>query len=159
MAKHTNFLIVKDDLSDGQIVDILTEHLQDMYANSPAESVHALDVNALKSRDITFWALKDNGQTLGCVAIKKHNDAFAEIKSMRTIKVARNLGVATRLLAHVVEMATQGGFKELKLETGTTAFFKPARALYQRHGFNVCEPFGHYCADPHSTFMSLDLSP
>ncbi|GAL13558.1 histone acetyltransferase HPA2 [Vibrio astriarenae] len=35
-----------DDLQDGAVIALLEEHLQDMYAVSPPESVHALDVSA-----------------------------------------------------------------------------------------------------------------
>ncbi|MFW1044787.1 GNAT family N-acetyltransferase, partial [Vibrio parahaemolyticus] len=38
-----------DDLSGGEVFKLLEEHLADMYATSPPESAHALDVHALKS--------------------------------------------------------------------------------------------------------------
>jgi isocitrate/isopropylmalate dehydrogenase len=31
------------------------------------------------------------------------------------------------------------------------------RALYRKHGFVECAPFGGYLPDPNSVFMSLDL--
>ena len=45
----------------------------------------------------------------------------------------------------------------LSLETGSWGYFGPARALYRKHGFVDCAPFGDYVADPNSVFMSLDL--
>ena len=45
-----------DDLTGGEVIQLLEEHLQDMYATSPPESVHALDVEALKSPQITFYS-------------------------------------------------------------------------------------------------------
>ncbi|NOH99488.1 GNAT family N-acetyltransferase, partial [Vibrio sp. 99-70-13A1] len=45
-----------DDLSGGEVIELFEEHLADMYATSPPESVHALDVDALKSPDITFFS-------------------------------------------------------------------------------------------------------
>mgnify|MGYP000321338944 CR=1 FL=1 len=44
-----------DDLSGGEVIELLEEHLADMYATSPPESVHALDIKALKSPEITFF--------------------------------------------------------------------------------------------------------
>ena len=38
-------LIRRDDLSGPEIRALLAEHLQDMHANSPPESVHALDLD------------------------------------------------------------------------------------------------------------------
>jgi putative acetyltransferase len=45
----------------------------------------------------------------------------------------------------------------LSLETGSWAYFAPARALYARHGFVECALFGEYREDPNSVFMSLSL--
>jgi putative acetyltransferase len=45
----------------------------------------------------------------------------------------------------------------LSLETGSWDYFQPARALYRKHGFVECAPFGRYLPDPNSVFMSLDL--
>jgi len=36
--------------------------------------------------------------------------------------------------------------------------FAAARALYARFGLEDCGPFGTYRLDPHSVFMTLDLS-
>ena len=46
--------IVVDDLTGIEVFNLLNEHLQDMYATSPAESVHALDISKLQAPDITF---------------------------------------------------------------------------------------------------------
>ena len=48
--------IVIDDLSGGEVLALLEEHISDMYATSPPESVHALDVNALKASNNTFFS-------------------------------------------------------------------------------------------------------
>ena len=44
-----------DDLSRPSVQALLDEHLQDMHQLSPPESVHALDLDKLRSPDITFW--------------------------------------------------------------------------------------------------------
>lgn len=46
----------------------------------------------------------------------------------------------------------------LSLETGSWEYFRPAIALYRRHGFVECAPFADYAADPNSVFMTLDLT-
>ncbi|MBE3682734.1 GNAT family N-acetyltransferase [Vibrio parahaemolyticus] len=146
-----------DDLERPQVLALLEEHLQDMYATSPPESVHALDVSKLKLPSITFWTGWDGEQLLGCVAISQLEDGHAELKSMRTTPSARKLGVASRLLNHVIEQAKHQGIQRLSLETGSMAFFEPAHRLYEKHGFAYCEPFGDYQADPNSRFMTLAL--
>ncbi|MDO6428724.1 GNAT family N-acetyltransferase [Thalassotalea sp. 1_MG-2023] len=129
-----------------------------MFANSPAKSVHALDTQALKQPNITFYSFKYSGKTLGCIAIKTHGEGIAEITSMRTISEARGQGMATCLLNYVMKKATRKGYTSLNLETGTMAFFKPTRDLYLRHGFTECGPFASYRSDPNSTFMTCKLS-
>ncbi|EGQ8521349.1 GNAT family N-acetyltransferase [Vibrio parahaemolyticus] len=146
-----------DDLERPQVLALLEEHLQDMYATSPPESVHALDVSKLKLPSITFWTGWDGEQLLGCVAMSQLEDGHAELKSMRTTPSARKLGVASRLLNHVIEQAKHQGIQRLSLETGSMAFFEPAHRLYEKHGFVYCEPFGDYQPDPNSRFMTLAL--
>ncbi|EJG1991244.1 TPA: GNAT family N-acetyltransferase [Vibrio parahaemolyticus] len=146
-----------DDLERPQVLALLEEHLQDMYATSPPESVHALDVSKLKLPSITFWTGWDGEQLLGCVAMSQLEDGQPELKSMRTTPSARKQGVASRLLNHVIEQAKHQGIQRLSLETGSMAFFEPAHRLYEKHGFVYCEPFGDYQPDPNSRFMTLAL--
>ncbi|WP_407530348.1 GNAT family N-acetyltransferase [Vibrio parahaemolyticus] len=146
-----------DNLERPQVIALLEEHLQDMYATSPPESVHALDVSELKLPSITFWTGWDGDQLLGCVAMSQVEDGHAELKSMRTTLSARKQGVASRLLNHVIEQAKHQGIQRLSLETGSMAFFEPAHRLYEKHGFVYCEPFGDYQPDPNSRFMTLAL--
>lgn len=146
-----------DNLERPQVIALLEEHLQDMYATSPPESVHALDVSKLKLPSITFWTGWDGEQLLGCVAMSQLEDGHAELKSMRTTPSARKQGVASRLLNHVIEQAKHQGIQRLSLETGSMAFFEPAHRLYEKHGFAYCEQFGDYQPDPNSRFMTLVL--
>lgn len=44
-----------DNLERSQVIALLEGHLQDMYATSPPESVHALDLDKLKAPEVTFW--------------------------------------------------------------------------------------------------------
>jgi putative acetyltransferase len=146
-----------DDLSGGEVIELLEEHLADMYATSPPESVHALDLDGLKSPEITFFSAWKGSQLLGCVAIKELDTQHAELKSMRTSQFARKSGVASKLLQHVLDTATARQYRRISLETGSEDYFKPARNLYQKFGFGYCEPFANYVLDPHSHFMSFEL--
>jgi putative acetyltransferase len=151
--------IEPDDPARPDVHALLSEHLADMFATSPAESVHALDHSALSHESITFWTAREDGVLLGCGALKALSAGRAEIKSMRTSAQARGRGVATRLLEHIVAEAGRRGYELLSLETGTEDYFAPARRLYARHGFTECPPFGDYTLDPHSVFMELPVSP
>ncbi|RDI21939.1 putative acetyltransferase [Pseudacidovorax intermedius] len=150
-----------DDLRDPRIAAFLEEHLADMRRVSPPESVHALDLAGLRRSEIRFWSAwtQDGTEEMlaGTVALKRLDDGHAELKSMRTAAYLRGRGVATQLLAHALAEARNAGHKRMSLETGSQPFFAPARALYARHGFAPCPPFGNYGPDPASCFMTLDL--
>lgn len=151
--------VLPDDPGKDDVSALLAEHLLDMFATSPAESVHALDLAALRHPSITFWTVRDSvtASPLGCGALKELSTRQGEIKSMRTAAPARGRGVAQSILQQIITTARTRGYAALLLETGTEEFFAPARRLYRRHGFSECPPFGSYRPDPNSTFMRLDL--
>jgi len=147
-----------DDLRGSEIARLLRAHLENSRKWSPPESIHALDLDALRSPEITFWSAWDGARLLGCGALKELDPFHGEIKSMHTAQEHRGRGVAARLLAHIVAEARSRRYHRLSLETGSMDAFAPARALYARFGFVSTGPFGDYVFDPHSCFMTLDLA-
>ena len=150
-------LIRVDDLRGPEIHQLLLEHLQNMALHSPPESVHALDVQALRQPDITFWTGWDGTALLGCGALKQLDADHAEIKSMRTATAHLRKGVARQMLAHIVDEARCRHYQRLSLETGSAKAFEPARVLYAEFGFTACGPFASYLLDPYSVFMTKAL--
>ncbi|MDP2368587.1 GNAT family N-acetyltransferase [Rhodoferax sp.] len=146
-----------DDLSRPAIHALLNEHLQNMHALSPPESVHALDLAALRRHDISFWSAWDGPLLLGCGALKELDHRHGEVKSMRTPERHRRRGAGRAILAHIIEVASSRDYARLSLETGTMDAFEPARRLYQSFGVIYCGPFGHYTEDPNSVFMTMRL--
>ncbi len=146
-----------DDLSRAAVHALLQEHLDNMYALSPPESVHALDLARLKSPDITFWTGWQDGQLLVCGALREWDATHAEIKSMRTPQALRRRGAGRALLAHILQHARDKGYRRISLETGPASTFAAAHQLYASFGFHLCGPFGDYQPDPHSVFMTLEL--
>ncbi|MEE2522436.1 GNAT family N-acetyltransferase [Pseudarthrobacter sp. J75] len=159
--------IDRDAPTRDDVHQLLSEHLADMFATSPAESVHALDHSALAAPLITFWTAREDGQLLGCGALKildsesgslvPGSARYGEIKSMRTTAAARGRGVATLMLRHILDDARARKLERVYLETGTEDYFAPARRLYARNGFTECPPFADYTLDPNSVFMELRL--
>jgi len=149
--------IERDDPQRADVLELLQEHLADMFSIGPAESVHALDPAEFTAPGISFWSAREDGLLLGCGARKRLPSGQGEIKSMRTTATARGRGIAALLLSRIVDVSRDERFEDLYLETGTQPEFAPARRLYYRHGFTDCEPFGHYSLDPNSVFMRLSL--
>ncbi len=154
MTAAADLEITPADLADPAVLRLLADHLADMHAASPPESIHALSAPALRDPSVTFWVLRDNARVLGCVALKELDAGHGELKSMRVDTSARGRGLGARLLQHVLAEARRRGYRRISLETGSMAFFEPARRLYLRAGFVACPPFGDYLPDPNSVFMT-----
>src|SRR3990167_8336092 len=146
-----------DDLSRPAVHELLREHLANMYEITPADRVFALDLEKLRSPDITFCTVWDEGLLLGCGALKELSPRHGEVKSMRTPAPQRGRGAGRAVLGRIVETARQRGYELLSLETGSHPAFLGAQSLYRSAGFEYCGPFGRYQEDPHSVFMSLRL--
>lgn len=151
------FEIGRNDLEGEDIRELLRRHLAHSAASSPADSCHALDLEGLRAPDVTFWSVHDGGKLVGCGALQETGPDHGEIKSMHTSQEARGRGVAGFMLAHIIAEARRRGYSRISLETGSMEAYAPARALYARHGFTECDPFGDYVEDPNSTFMTLVL--
>ncbi len=151
------FQIRVDDLCGEEVVALVRNHLASLEPHSPPESRHALDLNSLRSPQVTFWSVWQNPTLVGCGALKELNASHGEIKSMRTDVSHLRKGVAGALLEHIADEARKRGYRRLSLETGSMDAFAPARALYTRFGFTRCGPFGEYIEDPHSVFMTREL--
>jgi putative acetyltransferase len=146
-----------DDLSGPEVRELLEEHVRNMLALSPRESMHALDVDGLRAPDITFWTVWAGSSLLGCGALREISPAHGEIKSMRTASAHRRKGVARAMLTHIIAEATKRRYHRLSLETGSMQAFEPAQKLYESFGFTYCPPFGDYVEDPNSVFMTRVL--
>ena len=147
----------RDDLSGAAIRELLRLHLASALEHSPPESVHALDIDGLRQPGVSFWSCWQEGELLGCCALRELDAAHGEVKSMRTAPWRERQGVGARMLEHLLAEAKARGYRRLSLETGSGEAFAPARRLYERYGFGYCAPFGDYAEDSWSRFMSLRL--
>ena len=152
----TAIAIRVDDVRGAAVVELLQLHLRSVALHSPPESIHALDLDALRKPDITFWTAWQHDRLLGCGALRALDDAHGEIKSMKTAPQHLRQGVAGALLRHIIGEARQRRYRRLSLETGSMEAFAPARALYARYGFEECGPFADYVEDPYSIFMTMN---
>lgn len=146
-----------DDCSRPAVRELLAEHLRSMHELTPAESVHALDLEELRRPEISFWTAWDGELLVGCGALKELEPRHGEVKSMRTPAALRRRGAGRAILAHIVEVARERGYERLSLETGAGEPFRPAHRLYESFGFLRCAPFGDYLEDPNSLYLTLAL--
>jgi putative acetyltransferase len=150
--------IVEGGLDDPRVVALLTTHVTRARAETARGSAHALDLEGLRAPDVTFWSAWEDDAVVGVGALRRLSAEHGEIKSMHTAEAARGRGVGSALLRRIMTTARERGMSRLSLETGSWPYFLPARALYARHGFVECGPFGEYQEDPNSVFMTLALA-
>jgi putative acetyltransferase len=155
----TGLRIVDGGLDDPRVVALLQLHLTRARAETAPGSAHALDLTALRAPEVSFWSVWEGDQLLAVGALERLSAEHGEVKSMHTAEAARGRGVGSALVRHIVAEARTQGMRRLSLETGSWPYFLPARALYARHGFVECGPFGDYREDPNSVFMTIELGP
>jgi putative acetyltransferase len=131
------------------LIEALDAYQKPLY---PAESHHGIDLDALSQPNVLFAVARmaGSGQAIGCGALVLTAD-HAELKRMYTHPSQRGRGVASSLLKLLESEARARGCTRFMLETGCLQ--PQALALYERHGYERCGPFGDYVDDPNSVFM------
>jgi putative acetyltransferase len=149
--------IVRDDLTHPDVIALLDLHVRTAHENSPPGSAFALDLSGLRDPAVTVWSAWNSETLLGLGALKALEPGHGEVKSMRTAPGQLRKGVAAAMLTHLIGEARARGWTRLSLETGTNDAFAPARALYERAGFERAGAFGDYKLTDFNQCYSLSL--
>ena len=157
-AIFPSMLIRPADLDDPRVATLLETHRARAVAETAAGCAHALPLDDLRVPAMRVWAAWDEDGPLGVVALRRLDATHGELKSMFTADHARGRGVATALLRHLLDVARADGMARVSLETGSWSYFDAARALYARHGFAECPPFGDYRESATSVYMTRSLA-
>jgi putative acetyltransferase len=157
MISEVDIEIVRADFDDQRLLTFLQDHLSDIAPTAPPESQHALSSTELRESSVRLWVAIDGPDLVATGALAPLDAGHEELKSMRTDPRRRRAGIARMMLEHLIGDARGREVRRISLETGSMEFFAPARALYASAGFEPCEPFGCYRADPNSTFMTVTL--
>ena len=150
--------IVEGGLDDPRVQALLTTHLTKARAATAEGFAFALDLSGLRVPAIRFFSAWDSQTLLGVGALKRMAPDHGEVKSMHTAEAARRRGIGGLMLRHIMDAARAAGMTRISLETGTSAYFQPAVALYLRHGFEDCGPFGDYAASAENRFLTCDIA-
>ncbi|MRH00074.1 GNAT family N-acetyltransferase [Xanthomonas sontii] len=151
------FVIRPGELDDPAVRGLLEYHVQQMHAQSPPESVYALDVSGLRRTDVRVWSVWRDEALAAVGALRTLDDGGGELKSMRTHPAFLRQGAAAALLEHLIALARAEGLQRVSLETGSGAAFEPALALYRRRGFRNGPAFGDYVPSAFNQFLHLPL--
>ena len=146
---------IEGNFENPEVNVMLVKHFTELKSVSPEGSAHVLDIAGLKDPTIKFWSLWENNQLMGCGALKFLDKEHGEFKSIRVNDKFRKKGNGIKVINHLIDEAKKLQIKKLSLETGAGAFFYPARRLFNKCGFKICEPFSHYKDDINSVYMHL----
>jgi len=125
------------------------------YELTPAEYRHHMSVEQMAQADTTLFVARDgNGATLGMGALRRHA-GVGEVKRMFVKPDARGLGVGGAILERIEALARQEGLSRVVLETGSN--FDAAKRVYERGGFQTCEPVLDYPPSDWTAFYAKSL--
>ena len=137
-----------------------------------SDNLHFRDLVALLDRDLqirdgdehSFYAqfnkidkirhvvvAYENGEAVGCGAIKEYENGVAEIKRMFVKPERRGCGIAGSILSELESWANELNFSECILETGWKQ--PEAIGLYQKSGYETIPNYGQYAGIENSVCM------
>ena len=95
---------------------------------------------------------KENGATVGCVALRPLGFEICEMKRLYVKPAHRGKKVGRELAVAIIEEAKRLGYKLMRLDT--VKAMKEASALYRALGFQQIDP---YCYNPLPDAMYFEL--
>jgi len=152
------FIIKQDELIDPRVRDLVALHLKGMHANSPHDSVFAMDLSSLQQPGVTVWTAWKGERVAAMGALNEVDKLTGEIKSMRTHPDFLRKGIAAQVLEHIIDVAKSRSYRRLCLETGSGEAFEAALKLYRNRGFFPCDAFGEYEKSEFNQFMEMPIS-
>ena len=149
---------IEGNFDHPEVNNLLIKHFIELRAASPEGSAHVLDIPGLKAPSIKFWSLWENNRLMGCGALKFLDIDHGEFKSIRVQDDFRNKGNGIKVINHLIGEAKKLNISRISIETGAGKFFEPARKLFKKCDFELCEPFAHYNRDINSLYLTKVIS-
>jgi putative acetyltransferase len=140
------------------LISALNAELSAAYADTPGANHFRVDANEVApGRGAYVIAWRDQ-TPIGCGAVRRLDDATAEIKRMYVVPSERSAGIGRLIVGALEHRARALGVARIVLETGTKQ--AAAIALYEKLGFERIPPFGEYVASAAtSVCMAKPLRP
>ncbi|MCC8394706.1 GNAT family N-acetyltransferase [Paraburkholderia sp. MMS20-SJTR3] len=106
-------------------------------------------------RGRVLLASRDDGEIVGCVAMRPLDDTICEMKRLYVRPAGRGLRVGRQLATQICAVAKQAGYRRMRLDTLST--MQAALGLYASLGF---EPIDAYVFNPipGAVFLECDLT-
>ena len=102
--------------------------------------------------DGRLYLAKADGETVGCIGLRKLSESICEMKRLYLRESARGKGVGLALIERVIADAREIGYAKMRLDTYPPKMGK-AVSLYESHGFYEIEP---YYENPHGETLFME---
>lgn len=150
------FHISEVDKGDLELVCLIGELDAFQSELYPAESNHCLNLSTVSNEQLRCVIARDEkGTPAGCGALLFQDEGSAEIKRVYIRPEFRGLKLGEQIVSAIESIASVNSCHILRLETGIHQ--QPAIALYRRCGYEICDAFPPYAADPLSVFMCKEI--
>jgi len=97
----------------------------------------------------------EDGQPMGCGAIKEYAPNSMEVKRMYTVPSGRGQGIASKVLKELEIWAAELCYKKCVLETGKRQ--PEAISLYKKSGYKITPNYGQYAGIENSVCFEKEM--
>ena len=102
--------------------------------------------------DGRLYLARIDGETVGCIALRKIDEGICEMKRLYLRESARGKGVGVTLIEKVIADAKEIGYEKMRLDTYPPKMGKAVN-LYEAHGFYAIPPYYH---NPHEGVLFME---
>jgi GNAT superfamily N-acetyltransferase len=140
-----------DNLDFRELVALLDKDLQIRDGDEHSFYAHFNKVDKIRHVVVAY----EDGEAVGCGAIKEYAEGVMEIKRMFVRTERRGRGIAKSILAELEAWAKELNFSQCILETGKKQ--PEAIRLYQKSGYEEIPNYGQYEDIDNSVCMKKSL--
>lgn len=133
------------------LMEELSNSLKIITGDSGKNSFNSNDV--IVPRSLFVVAYNEDGEAIGCGAIRPINEDIAEVKRMYAKTKAS--GVGSKILQHLENEAQKLGYSALWLET--RLINKKAVSFYEKKGYHRISNYGKYVNRPEAICFEKNL--
>jgi putative acetyltransferase len=148
LLSDSSALTVTTDDPNGEVatrlIHDLCSELSVRYGNPPSP----FSPNEALAPRTAFVVARVGGQPIGCGALRRVDEATAEVKRMYVAPHGRRRGIARRILHALEQLAADFNYRAIRLETGLEQ--PEAIGLYETSGYHRIAAYGHHSSDPRS---------
>jgi ribosomal protein S18 acetylase RimI-like enzyme len=133
------------------LMEELSKSLELITGDSGKNSFNPDDVCV--PRSLFVIAYDDNGEAVGCGAIRPMDEKIAEVKRMYAKNKAK--GVGTEILHYLESQAQKLGYSVFRLET--RLINERAVAFYEKRGYKRISNYGKYVNNPKAVCFEKNI--